>query len=137
MKTFLKNTKNPQFLELYHCVLTSKATSAKLAQTSEPRNGELWRKFDLAMLRLRTVPTQYLNYYFTDEQIDVFMAILFPETAGKPRSMWPPEILDMVVGNPNEIKISSVNDENSNVQNNVNEDEGAKSGSNNDEVATI
>ena len=89
------------------------------------------------MLRLRTVPTQYLNYCFTDERIDVFMAILFPETAGKARSMWPPEILDMVVGNPNEIKISSVNDKNSNVKNNVNEDEGANSGSNNDEVATI
>ena len=136
VKNFLENTKNPQFRELYHCVLINKTTSAKLAQTSDPKNGELWKKLELGILKLRTIRTQYLNYCFTDEQIDVFTAILFSETAGKARSMWPPEILNMVVGNPNKTKTSSVDDENFDVEKNVNEDQGGISGCNNAEMET-
>jgi hypothetical protein len=54
----------------------------------------------LAMLKVKAVPTPFLNYCFMDDQIDIVVSQLFPSTAGKSRSMWDPRVRDMVIGDP-------------------------------------
>jgi hypothetical protein len=99
-KSFLNSCNDMNFRMMYNAAFTTTVNLAKLKQTSDPKSGETWEKLNLAMLKVKAVPTPFLNYCFMDDQIDIVVSQLFPSTAGKSRSMWDPRVRDMVIGDP-------------------------------------
>jgi hypothetical protein len=103
VKSFLSNCNNMNFREMLHAVSRANNIAGNLLKAVEPKDGELWPKFNLCLKKLKAVPTKYLNHCFLDIDIDCFVSQLFPETAGKCRDMWDFSLRNMVIGNPNEV----------------------------------